>query len=70
MTTNLTGDYKLPKGFTILAGKTGTTSDAGNCLALLVSAKDGHKYIAIVMKAYSYGSLYSQMNELLKLTKQ
>ncbi len=66
----LTGDYKLPKGFTILAGKTGTTSDAGNCLALLVSAKDGHKYIAIVMKAYSYGSLYSQMNELLKLTKQ
>ena len=65
----ITGDQKLPKGFKVLAGKTGTTTAAGNCLALLVSGKDGHKYIAIVMKAYSYGSLYSQINELLKLTK-
>ncbi len=65
----LTGAQKLPKGFKVLAGKTGTTTDAGNCLALLVSGKDGHRYIAVVMKAYSYGSLYSQINELLKLIK-
>lgn len=65
----LTGAYKLPKGFKVLAGKTGTTTAAGNCLALLAGKKNGHRYIAIVMKAYSYGSLYSQINELLKLTK-
>lgn len=65
----LTGDQKLPKGYKVLAGKTGTTLAAGNCLALLVSDKSGHRYIAIVMKAYSYGSLYSQINELIKLIK-
>ena len=31
----LTGEATAPKGITVLGGKTGTTSDAGNCLALL-----------------------------------
>lgn len=61
----LTGEKKLPKGFKILAGKTGTTIAAGNCLTLLVTGPDSHRYIAVCMKAYSYDSLYSQINELL-----
>ena len=62
----LTGEEKLPKGVTLLAGKTGTTAAAGNCLAVLSEKKNSHKYITIVMKAYSYDSLYSQMSYLLK----
>ena len=61
----LTGEKKLPKRFKILAGKTGTTTAAGNCLTLLVTGPDSHRYIAVCMKAYSYDSLYSQINELL-----
>ena len=65
----LTGHKKLPKGFNIVAGKTGTTNAAGNCLAIIASGPDSHNYIAICMKAYSYDSLYSQINDLLKLAK-
>ncbi len=65
----LTGQKKLPKGFNLIAGKTGTTSAAGNCLAVIASGPDSHNYIAICMKAYSYDSLYGQINDLLKLAK-
>lgn len=64
----LTGEKSLPKGVKILAGKTGTTNDAGYCLAVLSEKKKtSHQYISIVMKAYSSDSLYNQMTELLKM---
>lgn len=64
----LTGEKELPKGVKILAGKTGTTNDAGYCLAVLSEKeKTSHKYISIVMKAYSSDSLYTQMSELLNM---
>lgn len=66
----LTGDVKLPKGVKIIAGKTGTTFAAGSCLAVLSEGADSHKYISIVMKAYSSESLYYQMTKLLKKEKQ
>lgn len=63
----LTGEAALPKGVTILAGKTGTTTAAGYCLAVLSEKKKtSHRYISVVMKAYSSDSLYSQMTNLLK----
>lgn len=62
----LTGEKKLPKGVTVLAGKTGTTDNAGYCLAVLSERKTGHRYISIIMKAASSDSLYSQMALLLK----
>lgn len=63
----LTGEKKLPKGVSVLAGKTGTTDAAGCCLSLLTKRKSGHKYISIIMKARTKDSLYSQMNRLLKM---
>ena len=51
---------------TILGGKTGTTSDAGNCLALLTQNAYGQPYISIVMNAPTKELLYEQMNLLLQ----
>ncbi len=65
----LTGEKNMPKGFSLLAGKTGTTIAAGNCLSVLVTGPDSHRYIVVCMKAYSYDSLYSQINELLSMAK-
>ena len=45
----LTGEATAPKGITVLGGKTGTTSDAGNCLALLCQDAYGEPYISIIM---------------------
>lgn len=62
----LTGESTAPKGITILGGKTGTTSDAGNCLALLCQDAYGEPYIAIVMGASTKEILYQQMSSLLE----
>ena len=62
----LTGESTAPKGITILGGKTGTTSDAGNCLALLCQDAYGEPYISIVMGASSKEILYQQMSSILK----
>ncbi|WP_253288507.1 D-alanyl-D-alanine carboxypeptidase family protein [Blautia sp. MSJ-19] len=61
----LTGEANTPKGVTILGGKTGTTSSAGNCLALLSQNSYGSPYISIVMGASSKELLYQQMTSLL-----
>lgn len=62
----LTGEANAPKGVTILGGKTGTTSQAGNCLALLCQDVYGKPYCSIVMKANQKETLYEQMNSLLQ----
>lgn len=62
----LKGDVTAPDGLTVEGGKTGTTNAAGYCLEVLVENEQGNDYIAMVMKASSSDSLYSQMNELMK----
>lgn len=62
----LTGEANVPKGVTVLGGKTGTTSSAGNCLALLSQNSYGSPYISIVMGASTKELLYQQMTSLLE----
>jgi D-alanyl-D-alanine carboxypeptidase len=62
----LTGEATAPKNVTVLGGKTGTTSLAGNCLALLCQDAYGKPYCAIVMGAATKDLLYVQMNSLLQ----
>lgn len=62
----LTGLSTAPKNVTILGGKTGTTSSAGNCLALLSQNAFGEPYVSIVLGASSKDVLYQQMNSLLE----
>ena len=62
----LTGEATPPKNVTILGGKTGTTDNAGNCLALLSQNAYGKPYISIVMGAATKDELYQQMSSLLQ----
>ena len=62
----LTGEAAAPKDVKVLGGKTGTTSEAGNCLALLSQNAYGQPYISIVMGADTKDVLYVQMNSLLQ----
>lgn len=61
----LTKETSAPKGVTVLGGKTGTTSLAGNCLALLSQNAYGEPHISIILRAKTKNSLYEQMNMLL-----
>lgn len=61
----LTGEATPPMGVTVLGGKTGTTEDAGNCLALITQNTYGAPFISIVSNAASKELLYEQMNLLL-----
>ena len=61
----LTGEATLPKNVTVLGGKTGTTDEAGNCLALLTQNAYGQPFISIIMGAYEKELLYDQMNTML-----
>lgn len=62
----LTGEESAPNGVTVLGGKTGTTSAAGSCLAILSQNRYGEPYISIVMKALNKVYLYQDMNTLLE----
>lgn len=50
----------------ILGGKTGTTSSAGHCLALICKGKSGDRYLALALKAKSKDSLYEQIEHIVK----
>lgn len=54
-----------PEGITVIGGKTGTTHDAGYCLALYSSNENGDPVISIIMKADCRNNLYYYMNQLL-----
>ena len=71
LTTNryLTGTENAPEGITVVGGKTGTTSKAGNCLILYSQDKDNKDYISLILKADSGNSLFTQMTDLLKMIK-
>ena len=55
-----------PEGVTVLAGKTGTTTKALSCLALLSENEAGEEFISIILKSRDRGVLYDQMNDLLE----
>lgn len=66
----LTRQVTVPKNVTVLGGKTGTTSDAGSCLALLSQNAYGEPYISIVLHAANKTNLYTYMNQLLSAINQ
>lgn len=62
-----TGDAEPPDDVVVYGGKTGTTDDAGACLALLAKDLYGNPYISIILHSESKESLYPEMNQLLSL---
>ena len=62
----LTGEVAAPMGALVLGGKTGTTSEAGACLAILSQNEYGEPYISIVLSAPTKAVLYQDMNQLLE----
>lgn len=69
-TTNLfkQGVYKLPKNVKILAGKTGTTNEAGKCLIIYFS-KSNKEYIAGIAGSANSNTLYNDMLKLINGAK-
>ncbi|MDI9509222.1 MAG: D-alanyl-D-alanine carboxypeptidase [Clostridiales bacterium] len=65
-TTNLylRNEKEAPEGVTIVGGKTGVTSKAGNCLVLLLKDSNNVQYISLILKATSRDQLYSDMDSL------
>jgi len=59
------GARKVPKGVTVIGGKTGTTFNAGACILLYVKDSQDVPYIAIIMGASSRRNLYDNMTFLL-----
>lgn len=64
----LTKAVTPPKDVKVLGGKTGTTSVAGHCLALLSQNAFGQLYISVLVGEPTADSLYSDMNMLLAAT--
>lgn len=60
-----TGDAALPENATIIGGKTGTTTPAGNCLILLEKDSSDNPYISIIMGADTKTLLYQDMTALI-----
>lgn len=71
-TTNLylSEDKEVPEGITIIGGKTGLTSRAGNCLALLSKDGDNIQYISLILKASDSNQLYSDMYSLFSIIRE
>ena len=61
----MTHQVSAPKNVTVLGGKTGTTGDAGSCLALVSQNAYGEPFISIVLHAPTKTVLYENMNQLL-----
>ena len=62
-----TGEAAAPDNVVVYGGKTGTTDDAGACLALLAKDLYGNPYVSIILHSDSKESLYPEMNQLLSL---
>lgn len=66
----LSGEYNLPEGYSIGSWKSGTTTDAGNCLIMeFVKEDTGDKYIGIIANAETREDLYHDMTSLVKLAQ-
>ena len=57
----------LPEQVTVIGGKTGTTSAAGNCLILLSKDTSGNPYISVILHSSDRAVLYTEMTELLNV---
>lgn len=62
-----TNEADAPDNVVIYGGKTGTTDDAGACLALMAKDLYGNPYLSIILHSESKDSLYPEMNQLLSL---
>ncbi|MDO4345518.1 MAG: serine hydrolase [Eubacteriales bacterium] len=62
-----TGEATAPADVYVFGGKTGTTDEAGACLALLTKDPYGNSYFSIIMKSDTKEDLYDEMNELLSI---
>ncbi len=56
--------YESPDRVTVVGGKTGSTAAAGKCIILYLKSMSGHPYIAVVMGADSFDTLYHSMTQL------
>ena len=63
----LTGEAGKPGNVVIYGGKTGTTDDAGACLALISKDLYGNPYISVILHSESKEGLYNEMNQVLSL---
>ena len=61
----LQGAYQAPANVTVIGGKTGTTSAAGNCLILLSRDENGSPYISVILRAEDPDVLYGRRVDLL-----
>lgn len=62
-----TNHAEAPDEVVVFGGKTGTTQDAGACLALMAKDMYGNPYLSIILHSESKDSLYPEMNALLSL---
>ena len=62
----LAGNFSLPEGVTLEAGKTGHTNAAGFCLVLSETVGDGDELISVVFNAPTYEDLYNGMRTLIE----
>jgi D-alanyl-D-alanine carboxypeptidase len=63
----LTGEASKPSNVIIYGGKTGTTNDAGACLALISKDLYGNPFISVILHSDSKETLYPEMNQVLSL---
>lgn len=63
----LTGEASKPSNVVIYGGKTGTTEDAGACLALISKDLYGNPFISVILHSDSKETLYPEMNQVLSL---
>ena len=63
----LSGEASVPQNVVIYGGKTGTTDDAGACLALISKDLYGNPYISVILHSETKDSLYTEMNQVLSL---
>lgn len=62
----MTGDRDMPRGMTMLGGKTGTTSAAGYCLVMASRDSENREYISVVLKAENRSGLYDNMTNIIE----
>lgn len=59
------GEIPTPDNVTVVGGKTGTTSAAGNCLILYARNNSGNPYISIILQSSDRTTMYTEMTDLL-----
>ena len=57
----LAGLLKVPDGYTVIGGKTGTTDEAGSCILMSFKSSADKNYIVGVLKASDSLNLYAQL---------